>query len=141
MPDWNLPEYQDLKIAIENYINGLNQRDYKLLANTLSNDCKMAKNVTYLGKENIINWFKKIFNSSEYSLAKFELLDASASFFDNTEAQALLYMEFRKDDSTKQIHIESLFFNKIQNKWLISRIFGLAYSPYEHINYFNPFLT
>lgn len=140
MPNWNLDEYRPIKDLVTDYVNGLNNRNYQLLAKHLSADCIMAKNSALKGVGEVIKWFENTFDNEDCRTLKFELVDASANFFSTTEAQVLLYLQIFKDFEPQQIHIESLYLSKSKEVWKISRIFGLGFDPESHSEYFKPFL-
>jgi len=140
MPNWNLEEYQPIKGIITDYINGLNNRNYQMLANHLHPDCRMAKSTILQGGKQIVDWFSNTFSSDECNSLQFELVDASANFFSDQEAQALLYLQIYKQNQPIQIHIESLYLTKNKGIWQISRIFGLGFDHESHAEYFQPFL-
>jgi len=140
MPNWNLEEYRPIKDLITDYVNGLNNRDYKSIAKHLTETCIMAKHCALTGVSEIINWFANTFENEDCRTLKFELVDASANFFKESESQALLYMQIYKNQQPQQIHIESLYLVKSDNSWKINRIFGLGFDSESHNEYFKPFL-
>ncbi len=106
----------------------------------MTEDIVLSRGLIRTGKEEVLSFLKSIFNQQDTNSIKFELLDASMGFFNENEAQILLYLQIYEGGEKRELHIESLFMNMHGNSWFISRIFGISYSPEEHSKFFKPFL-
>lgn len=135
MPDWKDDEYAPFKTIIDTYVNSLNNRTLQNLIPYLASDAILSRGLTCYGKEKVLSFLDSLLEG-----IKFELLDSSLGFFNGNEAQILLYMQIYHSREKRELHIESLFLNKQNQRWLISRIFGLGFDPEEHSRYFKPFL-
>ncbi|PID26342.1 MAG: hypothetical protein CR982_10800 [Candidatus Cloacimonadota bacterium] len=135
MPDWKEKEYTKLKPIIENYLESLNNRDYEILRSLISNDCIIDRGKIERGRDNVVDWLKKLFSLSFGNLS-FKCLDVTAGFFSDNEAQIIIYIKIFENNIEKEIFIESLQLENIDNRWLIKRIFGMSYDPDHYNKYF-----
>lgn len=140
MPDWREKKYSPFKVLVETYVRALNERAFQNLEYVLTEDIVLSRGLIRTGKEEVLSFLKSILSQQDTNSIKFELLDASMGFFNENEAQILLYLQIYQGGEKREIHIESLFMNMHGNSWFISRIFGISYSPEEHNKFFKPFL-
>ena len=142
MPDWNNKNFIHLKKLIEDYILSLNNQNFELLNKYLSHSVIISRGKTVEGKEKVINLFRDLFGKKVLENVKFELVDTSACFFNDNEAQIILFTETFQNNKKKETFIETLNLIKENDKeWKIHRIFGLSYEPEFHRKYFKPFLS
>ena len=140
MPDWNNKKYLPLKKITEIYVNCFNNRDFELLKKHLSNSVILERGLTAEGKDKAVTQLENLFNRKDLENIKFELIDATAGFFNKKESQLILYLEIMQDGVKKETFIESLLLIKEDKNWKIDRIFGITYEPDAHKKYFKPFL-
>jgi len=140
MPDWNNKKYLPLKKLTESYVNCFNNRDFELLRKQLSNSVILERGKTVEGKDEVISHLKDLFNRKDLENIKFELIDATAGCFTETESQLILYLEIMQDGVKKETFIESLLLIKEDEDWKINRIFGITFEPDAHKKYFESFL-
>ena len=141
MPDWNDEQYRPMKELVERFLSSQNDREYAILESCLSDEIVMTREAAYRGKEPVIGWYRRMFSRTEHGAVAFELLDASAGFFSEDEAQVILYTELYQDGAKKELFIESANLRKEHGRWKISQLFGLSYEPEFHGKYFGKFLS
>ena len=132
MPEWTTKKLIPLKELIEIYVNCLNSRDFDSLLEHLTEDVTIARGKTVSGKTKFIELLQDLFSRESLSNIKFELIDATADFFNENEAQILLYFEIFQDAQKKETFIESLFLAKTNDKWKLDKVFGLSFDPKAH---------
>ncbi len=140
MPDWDEEKYAKFKSLISIYVDSLNKGVLQDLESVFSEDIVLSRGLIISGKKNVLSFMEKLLNPEKTVSVKFELLDASMGFFNENEAQILLYLQLYQGGVKREIHIESLLMNRTKEQWCIYKIFGIGFSPEEHNRYFNQFL-
>ena len=135
MPDWNLEEYAPLKNIVEKYFYSLNGRDFESLRSLLCDKCILSRGHLKSGKGEVVSWLEKLLSNGGKDF-QFKVLDATAGFFSTDEAQILVYTKIFDGDVEKEIFIESLYLERVESTWLISKIFGLTFEPEHYEKYF-----
>ncbi len=140
MPDWNSDKLSLFRNLICRYVSSLNSGNFHRVSEFLADEISISRGKTVSGKEEVLSYFRNLLSAENTGRIQFELLDASMGFFNDREAQILLYMQIFQNGNKREVHIESLFLSRNDNCWLISRIFGLGFDPDQHSRYFKPFL-
>lgn len=127
MPNWNSPDFVELKQIIVKYAYVLQEKDVEPLKTIFSKQVIVYKGEDFkLNKTDAISWYNSVFGSFTFLLK-----DATAAVFSKNQAQILLWFEVNDKP-----HIESLLLIKDEDKWQIEKVFGLGYEPETHAKIF-----